>query len=392
MRSFDNTRPQVSLLLSSLLFLSACGEDNVNMTTAFLRKPAEKQQPREESTLGIVGGAGMTASAPLLQYMRAMRHRFNMARQSPYRLFVAADRFCSGVSVAPNTIVTAAHCVEFANNAGDFVLPAMRAEPTTFPILVSGRRLFYGNSAASHTIPDFPPSNPNLVLNYGTANTSAEVQFATTLRTADVGFLYDWGRAPAPVVPICTELPTLGSIVTVTGIKLIRTPPSLASLSWAEYKAKIVQVSDRATNYFQMTSAAPASWTVAAPTFSPMVASTAMEFVSEALDPVRDCVEKGDSGGGVFLTRANGSVCLLGINSTGGSSVTLAGVKQCAPTLHRRVLPEMLASLPKSAPAMSNFTMLVSPTSVNFLETDKRSKEFTTQMKNFPANLFVPIP
>lgn len=396
MRRFHSICPRASPMLSFFLFVSACGRDKPDLTAKQVQMGVAKQDPGQESTLGILGGVAMSTSAPLLQYMRAIRHRHNMSRQLPLRLFVGADRFCSGVSVAPNTILTAAHCVEFANNAGDFVVTGMRAEPTTFPFQVLGRRIFYGKSAASHSIPDFPPTNPNLnrFLAYGTANTSADVQFATTLRNADVGFFYDWGRAPAPVVPICTELPTLGSVVTVTGIKLTRTPPALASLSWAEYKARIIQVSDRATNYFQMTSAAPASWTVADPVFAQVTASTAMEFVTEPMDPVRDCGEKGDSVGGVFLTRPNGSVCLLGLNSTSGSSVTLGGVKQCAPTLHRRVLPQMLDSLPKSAPLLSNFTSVNASTSVtvDFFEADKRAKEFSTQMSLYPANLFIPIP
>lgn len=229
--------------------------------------------------------------------------------------------------------------------------------------------------------------------NYGVVNTSVDVSWGTSIRSADVGFLYDWANAATAIAPLCTELPALGAAVTVTGIKVTAksaTPlqPVGFYLGWAEYQAKIIQVTERPTTYLKMSSPKPAVWNFTSPTFTPTTISTAMEFVTEALDPVKNCTEGGDSGGGVFLTRADGSRCLLGVNSARGSTVNFGTQIKCTPTMHRRVIPEMLASIPDAAVSTGGAQEFLASSVVN----NTRPAEFGRLMKNFPAGTFIPIP
>ncbi|MEN9809646.1 MAG: hypothetical protein RLZZ488_1213 [Pseudomonadota bacterium] len=377
----------VILAVAASISLGGCGTANSNRLDVQEDESILPRQDEEVGSLGIVGGTNMNSTSPLIKYMRAVRQRFQMNGNSG-NLTNGGDRFCSGVAVGANTIVTASHCVELLNNAGEYIMTAFHPN-TTLPYDTGLRRVFYGHMSASHHLPLFPAygnytANPN----YGAVNTSANISHSTSIRSADVGFLYDW-NAPSPsVIPLCTEVPAVGQQITVTGIKLTyKTNPVGYYLGWGEYKAKITQVINRPTTLLSMTSSKPAVWNFSSPTFSQTTVSTAMEFVSEALDPVKDCTEGGDSGGGVFLTRANGSQCLLGVNSARGATVNLGTKIQCTPTMHRRVVAQMLASLPDTKQLGTGFSFLA-----NVNDGPRRSGEFNTRMANFPAGLFVPLP
>jgi hypothetical protein len=371
--------------------VASCGRDNLNNKNSVPDVVSQATQEQESGAMGIVGGTALTASSPLIPYMRAVRHRFQMNGNSG-NVSNGGDRFCSGVAVAKNAVVTAAHCIELQNNAGEYILTGFNPN-TTLPIGFGSRRLFYGHKLDSHPLPLMGSStNYTANPNYGVVDTSVYVSYGTSIRSADVGFLYDWNNAAPAVAPLCTELPALGAAVTVTGIKVTyktgtAVQPASYYLGWAEYQAKIIQVTARPTTYLKMSSPRPAVWSYTSPTFTPTTTSTAMEFVTEALDPLKNCTEGGDSGGGVFLTRADGSRCLLGINSARGSTVNLGTRVACTPTMHRRVIPEMLASIP-DAPTTGGAQEFIASSTVN----NSRPGEFARLMKNFPAGTFVPMP
>ena len=382
----------------SLLLLgvaASCGRDNLNYKNPVPDVVSQAAQEQESGAMGIVGGTALTATSPLLPYMRAMRHRFQLNGING-NVTNGGDRFCSGVAVAKNAVVTAAHCVELQNNAGDYIFSSFNSN-STIPSMLEKRRLFYGHLSASHLLPLMLPSkNYAADPNYGIVETSTDVYFGTSIRSADVGFLFDWTIGVAPVnpavAPLCTELPALGAAVTVTGIKVTSKPatavqPASYYLGWAEYQAKIIQVTERPTTYLKMSSPKTDFWSSTSPTFTPTTTSTAMEFITEALDPLKNCTEGGDSGGGVFLTRADGSRCLLGINSARGSTINLGTTVACTPTMHRRVIPEMLASLP-DAQQMGSLEQNHSGSQLN----SSRIAQFDLLMMNLPAGTFIPIP
>jgi hypothetical protein len=344
----------------------------------------------ESGVLGIVGGTTMSTASPLLPYMRAIRHRFQMLGNAGNKTN-GGDRFCSGVAVAKNVILTAGHCVELINNAGDYIYSAHHTE-TTIPYGFGFRRVFFGHMSAAHPLPRYPETSNNYSLspNYGVVKTSADVTSGTSIRSADIGFLYDWINPAPSIVPLCTEVPAVGQTITVTGLKLIleRTPYAANYfLGWGEYQAKITNVYNRPTTVLSLSSPKPAVWNYSSPTFSKGTFSTAMEFVSEALDPVKNCSEGGDSGGGVFLNRADGSKCLLGVNSARGATINLGAQVQCTPTMHRRIIPEMLASLPDTSQMGLSHSFLAVST-----ESSLRSMEFNTRFTQYPPGLFVPLP
>lgn len=377
-------------LTAFLGVVTGCGSENKNQRLAVPEVTSQKAREMNEGVFGIVGGSTMTTASPLLRHMRALRHRFQMGGYSG-SVKNGGDRLCSGVAVAKNIAVTAAHCVELPNNAGEYIFTGFHPS-TTLPYIFGSRRLFFGNLGSSHHLPSFPESSASYtaVPNYGTTTASSWISHGTSIRSADVGFVFDWVNSSPDVIPLCKELPKVGIVVTVTGLKLTYRPtatPSGYYLNWGEYQAKVIQVTDRPTTILNLTSTKPAVWNYSSPTFSPSTVSTAMEFVSEALDPAKNCAEGGDSGGGVFLTRTDGTRCLLGVNSTRGSTVNLGTTVQCTPTTHRRIIPEMLASLPdtQQSGAAQSFT-------ANSTDGARRYQEFNELMSKYPDGVLTPLP